>query len=157
MQSNYIFIQVRGFGVTCLLDNKIMHNFINPDFLNFFKEEYPATKEEYQTNQMNVMKLIKESKDAFPILPKHLKTYHFKDVYEEVGYKVVKCSDNKQRKCKAIKFNFEYEGHLYSELFYINQSQSIGTSKKQISAILGVDFLKKHKWSIDLNKRVINT
>lgn len=69
---------------------------------------------------MAINKLMRESEDAFPILPKHLKTYHFKDVYEEVGYKVVKCSDNKLRKCKAIKFNFEYEGHLYSELFCID-------------------------------------
>lgn len=52
------------------------HNLINPVFLGFFKEEYPTTDEEYQTNQMAVEKLMKESEEAFPILPEHLKTYH---------------------------------------------------------------------------------
>lgn len=134
MLSNHIFIQIRGLGFTFLLDNKMKHNLISPDFLNFFKEKYPATKEEYQANQMAVEKLMRESEDTFPILPEHLKNYHFKGVYREVGYKVVKCSDNKLRRCKAIKFNFEHEGHPYSEIFYIDKSV------EEDYAILGFTF-----------------
>lgn len=137
MLSNHIFIQIRGLGFTFLLDNKMKHNLINPDFLHFFKEEYPATKEEYQANQMAVKKLMRESEDAFPILPEHLKIYHFKGVYREVGHKVIKCSDNKLRKCKAIKFNFEHEGNPYSNIFYIDKSIEKGC------AILGSTFWSK--------------
>ena len=113
------------------------HNLINPDFLKFFKEEYPAIEEEYQANQMAVEKLMRESEDAFPILPEPLKLYHFKGVYREVGCKVVKCSDNKLRRCKAIKFNFEHEGHPYSELFFVDKSV------EEDYAILGSTFWSK--------------
>lgn len=117
-----IFIQVKGLGFTFCFDNKMKHNLINSDFLNFFKEKYPATEEEYQANQVAINKLMRESEDAFPILPDSLKIYHFKGVYRKVGHKVVKCSDNKLRRCKTIKFNFEYNGHLYSELFFVDKS-----------------------------------
>jgi len=132
-----ILIQIKGIGFTFLLDKKMKHNLINPTFLSFFKEEYPATEEKYQANQIAVKKLMRESEDAFPILPEHLKTYHFKGVYREVGYKMVKCSDNKLRRCKAIKFNFEHEGHLYSELFFIDKRFEEGC------AILGSSFWSK--------------
>lgn len=134
---NSIYFEIRGLGFTFLLDKRMKHNLINPVFLNFFKEEYPATEEEYQANQMAVKKLMRESEDAFPILPEHLKTYHFKGVYREVGYKVVKCSDNKLRRCKAIKFNFEHEGHPYSELFFVDKSV------EESYAILGSTFWSK--------------
>lgn len=94
LQKKELYIHIKDIGFAFLLDNKMKHNLINPDFLNFFKEEYPATEEEYQANQMAVEKLMRESEDAFPILPEPLKLYHFKGVYREVGYKVVKCSDN---------------------------------------------------------------
>lgn len=132
-----LFIRIKGIGFAFLLDNKMKHNLINPDFLNFFKEEYPATEEEYQANQMAVEKLMKESKEVFPVLPEPLKAYYFKGVYRKVGYKVVKCSDNKLRRCKAIKFNFEHEGHPYSELFFIDKSV------EEIYAILGSTFWSK--------------
>lgn len=57
MLSNHIFIQIRGLGFTFLLDNKMKYNLVSPDFLNFFKEKYPATKEECQANQMAVKEL----------------------------------------------------------------------------------------------------
>ncbi|WP_373136307.1 hypothetical protein [Bacteroides sp. HPS0048] len=119
---NSIYVEIKGLGFTFLLDKRMKHNLINPVFLNFFKEEYPVTEEEYQANQIAVEKLMKESKEVFPVLPEHLKAYYFRDVYKEVDYGVVRCSDNKLRRCKAIKFNFEHEGHPYSELFFIDKS-----------------------------------
>ncbi len=129
-------VQVKELSFTLLLDKKFKYSLISPIFLGLFKEKYPITDEEYLNNQMAVKKLMRESEDAFPILPEHLKTYHFKGVYREVGYKVVKCSDNKLRMCKAIKFNFEHEGHPYSEIFYIDKSL-LGT------AILSFSFWSK--------------
>lgn len=132
-----VFIQLRRIGFTFLLDKSMKHNLMNPCFLNFFKEEYPATDEEYQANQIAVEKLMKESEEAFPILPENLKAYHFKDVYNEVGYGVVRCSDGKLRRCKTIKFNFEHEGHSYSELFFIDNSL------EEHNAILSYSFWSK--------------
>ena len=129
-------VQVKELSFTLLLDKKFKYSLISPIFLGLFKEKYPITDEEYLNNQMAVKKLMRESEDAFPILPEPLKLYHFKGVYREVGYKVVKCSDNKLRRCKAIKFNFEHEGHPYSEIFYIDKSL-LGT------AILSFSFWSK--------------
>lgn len=159
-RNNEIFIQVKGIGFTFLIDKKIKYSMISPTFLNFFKEKYPPTEEEYQANQMAVEKIMRESKDAFPILPENLKQYFFKDVYKITGCKVVRCSNNKLRKCKSIIFNFEYNGKAYSELFYIDQSLcSHCTSKeKMFSGILGTAFLKKHKWIIDFeNLEIYNS
>ena len=129
-------VQVKELSFTLLLDKKFKYSLISPIFLGLFKEKYPITDEEYLNNQMAVKKLMRESEDAFPILPEHLKTYHFKGVYREVCYKVVKCCDNKLRRCNAIKFNFEHEGHPYSEIFYIDKSL-LGT------AILSFSFWSK--------------
>lgn len=132
-----VFIQVRDLGFTFLLNKRMKHNLIDPVFLSFFKEENPATDEEYQANQIAVEKLMRESEEAFPILPEHLKVYHFKNVYQEAGCEIVRCSDGKFRKCKAVKFNFEHEEQSYSELFFIDKSI------KEHNAILGSSFRSK--------------
>lgn len=134
---NQYFIQVKGLSFALLLENNFKYSLINPSFLSFFKEEYPTNNEEYKANQIAVEKLMKESKEAFPILPEHLKAYHFKDVYKKVSCGIVRCSDGNFRRCKAIKFNFEYEGHTYSELFFIDKSL------KEHNAILGSSFWSK--------------
>lgn len=51
--------------------------------------------------------------------------------------KVVWCSDNKFRECKAVKLNFEYEGHPNSELFFVDKSV------EEDYAILGSTFWSK--------------
>ncbi|WP_068690313.1 hypothetical protein [Culturomica massiliensis] len=146
-----ILINISNLHFTFLLNSKIKHNLISPFFLSFFKEKYPPTEEGYQANQMAVEKIIRESGEAFPIFPENLKHYFFKDVYKKAGCKVVKCSNNKLRKCKSVIFNFEYNGRAYSELFYIDQSLY------SCSSILRSRFLKKHKWIIDFNKLEIST
>ena len=50
---------------------------------------------------------------------------------------VIWCSDNKFRECKAVKLNFEYEGHPYSELFFVDKSV------EEDYAILGSTFWSK--------------
>lgn len=145
---NEISIQVKNMGFTFHFDKRMKHNLICPDFLAFFKEEYPPTEEEYQANQLAVEKLVKESKEAFPILPGHLKYYHFKGVLKRVGYGVVRCSDNVFRRCNSVKFNFEYEKqsshpqmHPYSGLFFIDKSLRKNCTKH--CAILGSHFCNR--------------
>lgn len=146
-----IFIQVKGIGFTFFLDKRMKHNLISPTFLAFFKLE---KKQEYSllNNNIGEVSTKPEYNNSLPFLPAYVDSIFLEDTFHYVGKKVVWCSDNKFRRCKAVKFNFEYEIHPYSELFYIDQSLSICTSKKQISGILGVDFLKKHKWSIDFKQ-----
>ena len=127
-----IFIQIKGAGFTFLLDSRLKYSLVNPTLLNLFKEGYPPTEEEYQANMKAVEEFMRQNPTTF-ILPNHLKLYLFKDVYKEVGNKVVRCNDNKLRRCKAVKLNFEYEGQSYSELFYIDKELTV-------AAILGCNF-----------------
>lgn len=64
-------VQVKELSFTLLLDKKFKYSLISPIFLGLFKEKYPITDEEYLNNQMAVKKLMRESEDAFPILPEH--------------------------------------------------------------------------------------
>lgn len=131
-----LYIEVNSFGFVLLLDKNKKYNLMHPEFLNFFKEDYPLTEEDYQANQEAVEKLLRENKEAFPVLPDHLKQYFFKGVYRDVGSKVVRCSDKKLRRCKAVKFDFKFNGNPYSELFYIDK-------RLTVPAILGVISYKR--------------
>ena len=115
-----ILIQVKDVGFTFLLDKRMKHNLISPTFLAFFKTdkqrdllwnndiEAVSTKSEYNSSLYSDFVLTA--------------SISLEDTFHYVGKKVVWCSDNKFRECKAVKFNFEYEGHPYSELFFIDKS-----------------------------------
>lgn len=129
------FIQVKGIGFTFLFDNKMKHNLINPTFLAFFKVE----KQMYSLLDNNIEKLNTKAvyNNSLPFLPAYVDCISFEDTFHYVGKKVIKCRDNKFRRCKAVKFNFEFEGHPYSELFFIDNSFAEGC------AILGSTFRSK--------------
>ena len=74
-----LFITVKGIGFTIFQDRTRKHNLISPAFLSFFKEDYPPSEDEYLTNQRAVETIVRNSKEAFPVLPPHLKMYCFKD------------------------------------------------------------------------------
>lgn len=78
-----------------------------------------------------------EYNSSLPFLPSYVNSISLEDTFHYVGKKVVWCSDNKFRECKAVKFNFEYEGHPYSELFFIDKSV------EEDYAILGSIFWSK--------------
>ena len=117
-----LFITVKGIGFTIFQDRTRKHNLISPAFLSFFKEDYPTSEDEYLTNQRAVETIVRNSEEAFPVLPPHLKIYCFKDVFKVVGHGIARCSDNKLRWCRTIQFNFEYSGQTYKQLFYIDKS-----------------------------------
>lgn len=131
-----LFITVKNIGFTIFHDMARVQHLINPAFLSFFHEDYPPTEEEYNANQNAVEEFMKNSKNAFPVLPPPLKMYYFKGVYTITGHGVAKCSDNKLRWCRTVHFAFEYNGKLYNELFYIDKSL-------HVPAILGKDFQPK--------------
>ena len=117
-----LFITVNGIGFKIFQDMTRTHNLISPAFLSFFREEYPSSEDDYQANQRTVETIIRNSKDAFPILPPHLNFFFFKDVFKVIGHGVTRGSDKKLRWCRTIQFNFEYNSQTYKELFYIDKN-----------------------------------
>ena len=131
-----IFVQVKGFSFTFNLDSNYRHNLMSPPFLSFFKEDYSETNS-LRDNQRAVEQLYSQSKDAFPTLPDNLHHFSFVDVYKPVGQKLIRCSDNKLRICKAIKFSFQINERQYSNVFYLDNSL---WHTKHVHALLGSTF-----------------
>ena len=73
-------------------------------------------------NDIEAVSTKPEYNNSLPFLPAYVDSISLKDIFHYVGKKIVWCSDNKFRECKAVKLNFEYEGHPYSELFFIDKS-----------------------------------
>lgn len=121
MNKEETFITTKGIGFTFLYDRKSSHNLMSPAFLSFFKGDYSSVKS-LEENQKAVKEIFANSKEAFPVLPDHLHYFPFAGVYKEVGNNIIRCSDNKFRKCKAIRFTFQLDGKDNTKLFYIDNS-----------------------------------
>jgi hypothetical protein len=135
METNNIYVHVRGLGFTFLLDKRMKHNLISPTFLAFFKID--KQRDSLLNNDIGEVNIKPEYNSSLPFLPSYVNSISLEDTFHYVGKKVVWCSDNKFRECKAVKFNFEYEGHSYSELFFIDKSV------EEDYAILGSTFWSK--------------
>lgn len=116
-----VLVKVNGLGFTFYYDSKYNHNLMSPIFLSFFKEDYSSVKS-LEENQKAVKEIFANSKEAFPVFPDHLHYFPFAGVYKEVGNNIIRCSDNKFRKCKAIRFTFQLDGKDNTMLFYIDNS-----------------------------------
>ena len=115
-----ILIQVKDVRFTFLLDKRMKHNLISPTFLAFFKID--KQRDSLLNNGIEAVSTKPEYNNSLPFLPAYVDSISLEDTFHYVGKKVVWCSDNKFRECKAVKLNFEYEGHPYSELFFIDKS-----------------------------------
>lgn len=120
METNNIYVHVKSLGFTFLLDKRMKHNLINPIFLAFFKTD--KQRDSLLNNGIGKVNVKPEYNNSLPFLSAYVDSISLEDTFHYVGKKVVWCSDNKFRECKAVKFNFEYEGHSYSELFFIDKS-----------------------------------
>ena len=120
METNNIYVHVKGLGFTFLLDKRMKYNLISPIFLAFFKTD--KQRDSLLNNDIGEVNVKPEYNNSLPFLPVYVDSISMEDTFHYVGKKVVWCSDNKFRECKAVKFNFEYEGHPYSELFFIDKS-----------------------------------
>ena len=130
-----IRIQVKGGCFTFLLDKRMKHNLISPTFLAFFKTD--KQRNSLLNNDIEAISTKPEYNSSLPFLPSYVNSISLEDTFHYVGKKVVWCSDNKFRECKAVKFNFEYEEHPYSELFFVDKSV------EENYAILGSTFWSK--------------
>ena len=130
-----ILIQVKDVGFTFLLDKRMKHNLISPTFLAFFKTD--KQRDLLWNNDIEAVSTKSEYNSSLPFLPSYVNSISLEDTFHYVGKKVVWCSDNKFRERKAVKLNFEYEGHPYSELFFVDKSV------EENYAILGSTFWSK--------------
>lgn len=135
METNNIYVHVKSLGFTFLLDKRMKHNLINPIFLAFFKTD--KQRDSLLNNGIGKVNVKPEYNNSLPFLSAYVDSISLEDTFHYVGKKVVWCSDNKFRECKAVKLNFEYEGHPYSELFFIDKSV------EEDYAILGSTFWSK--------------
>ena len=135
METNNIYVHVRGLGFTFLLDKRMKHNLISPTFLAFFKTD--KQRNSLLNNGIGEVNIKPEYNNSLPFLHSYVGSISLEDTFHYVGKKIVWCSDNKFRECKAVKFNFEYEGHPYSELFFVDKSV------EEDYAILGSTFWSK--------------
>ena len=135
METNNIYVHVKGLGFTFLLDKRMKYNLISPIFLAFFKTD--KQRDSLLNNGIGAVSTKPEYNNSLPFLPAYVDSISLEDTFHYVGKKVVWCSDNKFRECKAVKLNFEYEGHPYSELFFIDKSI------EENYAILGSTFWSK--------------
>ena len=121
IESNEIFIQIKGIGFTTLLDKRMKHNFINPTFLAFFKlsekQMYSLSK-----NYIREMNTNPVYDNLQPFLPDYVDSISTNDVFHYVGKKVGRCKDNKLRVCKVFMLKFEYEGCTFSFPFLLDKS-----------------------------------
>ena len=130
-----ILIQVKDVGFTFVLDKGMKDILLSPTFLACFKTD--KQRDLLWNNDIEAVSTKSEYNSSLPFLPSYVNSISLEDTFHYVGKKVVWCSDNKFRECKAVKFNFEYEGHPYSELFFIDKSV------EEDYAILGSIFWSK--------------
>lgn len=82
----------------------------------------------------------------------------FSDVVQRQNdIKRIRCKNGIMAGCESIRVKFQYESKDYSETFYIDQSLcTYCKTKDKVGGILGIHFLKKHKFVIDFNKQEID-
>lgn len=130
-----VLSHVKSVGFNFLLDTSIKYNLLAHCYVDFFTIE-PSS----------------DTDECFAGIP----IPSLDDVFEHIGNKKIRCKDGINRVLDMVKFNFDYEDRAYSEIFYIDSSICTSFTKKMhASGILGTDFLKKHKFTIDFNNMTI--
>lgn len=124
-----IFVTIKKIGFTFHIEKKIPHNLINPALLSFFNE---VNSDILNTDM---------SGEPFYFDNKLL----FNDAFHPDRREFVKCKDGKLRECRSFKVDFEFDGHIFSEIFYLDKSlQSTKTT-----AILGADSFNKLIYAVN--------
>lgn len=113
-----LYIIIKGFGFIFPIENKVQHNFINLDFLDFFNLEirklHPSCKKDFTTLKTIYNNLL-------PFDSEYLNTINFYDIIRYKGKRIVRCLDNKLRTCNGYILNIEYEGKSFSLSFFLDK------------------------------------
>lgn len=117
-----IFVTIKRMGFIFLHDRKVQHNLVSPAFLSFFMEGYCANGS-LEDNRKEAEEIFNHGKDAFP--PPHELSHHnpFAGVLKKCGNKkIVKCSDNKFRMCRAFEISFQIDDEPFTKVFYLDRA-----------------------------------
>lgn len=135
---NELFIQVKGVGFAARIDKRVKHNLINPAFLAFFNfnlgerrmYSFPMSNK----GEVNTKPVHDHSQ---PFLPDYVNAISANDMFHYVGKKVGRCKDDKLRKCKVFRLEFEYEGCTFSFPFLLDKSlnEAVQLGKEAINRI----------------------
>lgn len=135
------------------IDTSIRHNLIHSCLLKDFENLVGITLEQAKEVNRTYWQHANNTKNPFH---NDLPNYSFFGLYEKEGEKRISCKDGIKRTSEEIKLDFKIEGDDYRESFYVDESLcSYTKGKYQIQGILGLDFLKKHKWIIDFQKQSV--
>jgi len=135
------------------IDTSINHNLIHGCLLKDFESPVGITYEQMLTANKHYWQIVSDKND---FIHKESPLYLRFGVFEKVGEKKVKCKDGIKRMTEEIKFNFFIDGDEYNEIFYVDEGMCKYTrGRSQVHGILGLSFLKKHKWVIDFEKQSV--
>ena len=142
-----ILITIKGMGFVFLLDTSCKHNLCTPCFADFFQCGSPCA-----------LPLVEEKETDDSLSTEPYQPFFGDVVQRQNNIKRIRCKNGVMAGCESIKVKFQYEGKDCSETFYIDQSLCIYCkTKDKAGGILGIHFLKKHKFIINFNTLEINT
>jgi len=129
-----------------LIDTSIKHNLIDPNFIYF------EVKEDFYT-------YVEDENYIGNSTPSIGNMHLFKDFFQKLSIQEIIGKDGVKQSLDKLNFNFELKGEKYSDSFFVINlnSTSYNIPNVNIDAVLGTDFLSKHKWIIDYKKKVIYT
>lgn len=74
METNNIYVHVKGLGFTFLLDKRMKHNLISPTFLAFFKTD--KQRNSLLNNGIGAVSTKPEYNNSLPFLPAYVDSIH---------------------------------------------------------------------------------
>ena len=129
-----------------LIDTGIRHNLFDPCFFEEWIDYTPSPAMPRPENY-NPLSLLYYPEPPPP-------------AHKKLGAKRIMCKDGVRRSCEMIKLNFFIEERKHSELFAIDPSMCRYfqfKKRKVIVGVLGIDFLRKHKWILDYSEMKTNS
>ena len=113
-----LYVLVNNFGFCFYLNERSNRNLMSPQFLNFFKEGERGRIIDNPSKRTFTV----SSKEAFTEPIDLIHNRIFSNVYKLTNKSVIKCNDNKFRRCQGVRFCFEFNGIRCNEIFFIDPS-----------------------------------
>jgi len=131
---------LRTLGFDVIIDMSIRDNLIDPNFIYFEVDEdfYTCMDEDVDSS----------------LKPK---MYLFNDFFRKLEVHTIIRKDGVKQRADKIEFTFKLQGESYTDIFSVIKLQASLYRLKDVNidVVLGSDFILKHKWSIDYNKKAV--
>lgn len=134
------------------IDTRLKKSLIDPCLFDILKSPSNLNLDETRIVNKEYFQKATKSNEVF-----HDGDYFpFWGVVERIGKNKIKCYDGLRRECEKVKFSFDIDDQFFSDDFFIDDSLCAQKGKSQIQGILGIDFLRKHKWIIDFKESIFS-